>query len=123
MAIRITPRHDGFRRLGIAFPEQGLTFPDDRFTPDQLQVLKGERMLIVEEGVADQEDGHAQRAQPPQQPKAPAPTPPRSASPATRSRPAGKPGAAAKPAAKPATKAAPDKAGADGTSSDQESNA
>ncbi|MGQ7818822.1 hypothetical protein ACUTAH_24660 [Metapseudomonas furukawaii] len=119
MAIRITPRHDGFRRLGIAFPEQGLTFADDHFTPVQLLVLKGERMLIVEEGVADQEDGHAQRPQSPQQPKAHAPTSPRSASPATKSRSVGKPGAAARPAANPATKAP----GADGTSSDQESKA
>ncbi|MNG15125.1 hypothetical protein D3C84_989310 [compost metagenome] len=122
MAIRITPRHDGFRRLGIAFPEQGLTFPDDRFTPAQLQVLKGERMLIVEQVVADQEDSHAQRAQPPQQSSAPAPTAPRNRAPAAPSRTAGK-AESSKPAAKPAAKAPADQAGADGAPSDKESNA
>ena len=50
MAILITAKRDGFRRLGIAHSAQGTAYPDDRFTPAQLAVLKAEPMLVVEEG-------------------------------------------------------------------------
>jgi hypothetical protein len=47
--IRITAkRKEGFRRLGIFHPGEPTTFPCDRFTPDELAVLKAEPMLRVE---------------------------------------------------------------------------
>lgn len=50
MAILITAKRDGFRRLGIAHSAQGTAYPDDHFTPAQLAVLKAEPMLVVVEG-------------------------------------------------------------------------
>lgn len=46
--IRITARINGFRRAGVAhYGTQ--EYPDGHFTPEQLDALKAEPMLIVEE--------------------------------------------------------------------------
>jgi hypothetical protein len=55
MAIRITSKKNGFRRCGIAHPDQPTLYPDDAFTPGQLQALKAEPMLIVDTGVSGPE--------------------------------------------------------------------
>ncbi len=47
--IRIRSKKAGFRRCGIAHPEKATEYPDERFTKDQLKVLKAEPMLIIEE--------------------------------------------------------------------------
>lgn len=46
--IRITSKHDGFRRAGFAHPAAATEYADGHFTPEQLQALKDEPMLIVE---------------------------------------------------------------------------
>ncbi|WP_370621270.1 HI1506-related protein [Citrobacter cronae] len=52
MPVQITARRDGFRRLGMAHSASTVTYPDDRFTPEELRILKAEPNLIVTE-VAD----------------------------------------------------------------------
>lgn len=47
MPVQITARRDGFRRLGIAHSEKTTTWPDDRFTANELDVLKNDPNLIV----------------------------------------------------------------------------
>jgi len=51
--IRITSRKDGFRRCGVAHSREATDHPDNRFTADQLKILKEESMLVVVE-VADE---------------------------------------------------------------------
>ncbi len=46
--IRITSKQDGFRRCGIAHTKTATEHYDDAFTPDQIEVLKEEPMLVVE---------------------------------------------------------------------------
>ncbi len=46
--IRIKSKQAGFRRCGIAHAEKTVEYPDDKFTPEQLAILKAEPMLIVE---------------------------------------------------------------------------
>jgi len=50
--IQIVCRRPGFRRAGIEHPEVA-TYPDNKFTDEQLAALKAEPMLIVTE-VPDQ---------------------------------------------------------------------
>lgn len=47
--IRIVAKREGFRRAGIAHSESATFHPIDRFTPEQLDQLKAEPMLIVDE--------------------------------------------------------------------------
>jgi hypothetical protein len=47
--IRIRSKRGGFRRCGIAHPESPVDYPDDKFSKKQLEELKGEPMLFVEE--------------------------------------------------------------------------
>lgn len=47
MPVQITARRDGFRRLGIAHSEKTTTWPDSRFTANELDVLKNDPNLIV----------------------------------------------------------------------------
>ncbi len=47
--IRIRSKKEGFRRCGIAHSEKPVDYPDDKFTKKQLQELKAEPMLLVEE--------------------------------------------------------------------------
>ena len=46
--IRIKSKRAGFRRCGMAHPAEAVEYPDDKFTPEQLAILKVEPMLIVE---------------------------------------------------------------------------
>lgn len=46
--IRITAKKDGFRRAGISHAGTR-DYPDGRFTPQELAMLKAEPMLVVEE--------------------------------------------------------------------------
>lgn len=48
MPVRITAKAEGFRRCGIEHACKPVTWPDDRFTPQQLKQLRAESMLIVE---------------------------------------------------------------------------
>jgi len=46
--IRIKSKKDGFRRCGIAHPATPMEYPDDRFSKEELRILKAEPMLVVE---------------------------------------------------------------------------
>lgn len=48
MPVRITAKAEGFRRCGIEHACKPVTWPDGRFTPQQLKQLQAESMLIVE---------------------------------------------------------------------------
>ena len=48
MKIQITCLRPGFRRCGLAHPALA-EYPADRFTEDQLRMLKAEPMLVVTE--------------------------------------------------------------------------
>ncbi|EEM8928246.1 hypothetical protein GL409_25240 [Salmonella enterica] len=45
--IFITSKREGFARCGVRFSETTTSYPDDRFTPEQLADLEAEPMLIV----------------------------------------------------------------------------
>ncbi|EDJ5914223.1 hypothetical protein GFE59_13640 [Salmonella enterica] len=45
--IFITAKREGFARCGVRFSETTTSYPDDRFTPEQLADLEAEPMLIV----------------------------------------------------------------------------
>lgn len=47
--IRITAKKDGFRRCGIAHSKTAVDYPDSKFEKDQLEILKKEPMLVVQE--------------------------------------------------------------------------
>jgi len=47
--IRITSKKDGFRRCGVSHPAVETAYPDGRFTPAELAILKAEPLLLVEE--------------------------------------------------------------------------
>lgn len=47
--LRITSKSNGFRRCGIAHPDTPVVHSRDAFTPEQVEILKAEPMLIVEE--------------------------------------------------------------------------
>ncbi len=49
MAIRIKSKTNGFRRCGRAWPDQWTDVTEGSFTPDQLETLKAEPQLWVEE--------------------------------------------------------------------------
>jgi hypothetical protein len=53
--IRITSRQDGFRRCGVAHPATATEYPSGKFSKKELEILKGEPMLIVEEIADDPE--------------------------------------------------------------------
>jgi len=48
MTIRIRSLSENFRRCGMPHPAATVEYPDDRFTPDELTILKNEPMLVVE---------------------------------------------------------------------------
>jgi hypothetical protein len=52
MSIKIKSKKNNFRRCGMPHPDTWVTYPDDRFTKDELAILKKEPMLIVSETVA-----------------------------------------------------------------------
>lgn len=47
--IRIRSKREGFRRCGVAHTETPKDYADDKFTKEQIKVLKAEPMLFVEE--------------------------------------------------------------------------
>lgn len=59
--IRITSKKDGFRRAGVAHVGTKL-WPDGKFTPEQLAVLKAEPNLIVDEVAEEAPAGKAEKA-------------------------------------------------------------
>ncbi|MEW6670223.1 MAG: HI1506-related protein [Thermodesulfobacteriota bacterium] len=48
MPVIISAKKDKFRRCGIAHPEQATTYPDDRFSKKELEILQKEPMLLVQ---------------------------------------------------------------------------
>jgi hypothetical protein len=53
MPVIITAKRDGFRRCGLAHPAKPVEHPDGTFTDEQLDILKAEPMLVVQDKVAD----------------------------------------------------------------------
>lgn len=47
--ITITSKIDGFRRAGVAHPDEATEYPNDAFTKQQLAQLQAEPMLVVVE--------------------------------------------------------------------------
>lgn len=47
--IRIIAKKDGFRRAGMAHSSEPKDYPNNHFTPEQLEALKNEKMLVVQE--------------------------------------------------------------------------
>jgi len=47
--LRITSKSNGFRRCGVVHPDSPVIHAEDSFTPEQVDILKAEPMLIVEE--------------------------------------------------------------------------
>ena len=47
--IRITSKHDGFRRAGISHPAHPTDYPAEDITPEQLAALQADPMLVVQE--------------------------------------------------------------------------
>lgn len=43
----ITSKQHGFRRCGVAHPAEPTEHPDDAFTPEQIEILRNEPMLVV----------------------------------------------------------------------------
>lgn len=56
MPIVIRSRREGFRRCGIAHSVAPTTYPDNQFGASQLDALRSEPMLIVEEAVVGDEE-------------------------------------------------------------------
>jgi hypothetical protein len=48
MPICITSKKEGFRRCGVDHPSTRTEHPDGTFTADQVKILQGEPMLVVE---------------------------------------------------------------------------
>ncbi|ECS8429362.1 hypothetical protein CCT29_10450 [Salmonella enterica] len=57
--IFITSKREGFARCGVRFSETTTSYPDDRFTPEQLADLEVEPMLIVSREGAGMTAGQA----------------------------------------------------------------
>ncbi|EJA0607602.1 hypothetical protein MRQ77_004343 [Salmonella enterica] len=57
--IFITAKREGFARCGVRFSETTTSYPDDRFTPEQLADLEAEPMLIVSREGAGMTAGQA----------------------------------------------------------------
>jgi len=45
--IRIAAKQEGFRRCGIAHTVMETEYPEDRFTEEEMALLKAEPMLVV----------------------------------------------------------------------------
>jgi hypothetical protein len=48
-AVRISARTDGFRRAGVAHSAAPIDYDAGWFSPAQLEALRGEAMLIVQD--------------------------------------------------------------------------
>ncbi|MDI3547893.1 MAG: hypothetical protein PWR10_1545 [Halanaerobiales bacterium] len=51
MVIRITSKKEGFRRCGISHSTKPTLYPNNKFTKEELETLKAEPMLVVEEDI------------------------------------------------------------------------
>jgi hypothetical protein len=47
--LRIIAKKPGFRRAGLAHPDHAVDHRLDAFTPDEVEALKSETMLVVQE--------------------------------------------------------------------------
>lgn len=54
--VIIESRSEGFRRAGVAHPARPVEYPDDRFSSEELAVLRSEPMLIVTEAAQTPEE-------------------------------------------------------------------
>lgn len=54
--LKITSKKDGFRRCGVEHPATPTLHEEDAFTDEQIEILKAESMLIVEEVDGDFEE-------------------------------------------------------------------
>lgn len=43
----ITSKKDSFRRCGVAHPAESTEYPDGTFTPEEIEILHAEPMLVV----------------------------------------------------------------------------
>ncbi len=56
--LRITSKVDGFRRAGLSHPAVAADHPAESLTDEQIEALKAEPMLVVEElDVPDEGEG------------------------------------------------------------------
>ncbi len=55
--IEIISKKDGFRRCGVAHSIEPTTYPDDRFSSEELKRLQEEPMLIVREVGESSDEG------------------------------------------------------------------
>ncbi len=55
--IRIKSKKNGFRRCGVVHPATPVEYPDDRFSKEELKILKAEPMLVVEVVPDTKKDG------------------------------------------------------------------
>jgi len=69
-AVRITARSAGFRRGGIAHPTEPTLYAADFFTDDQLEAMRQERELIVEDADVAEATAASLVVEPPPEPKA-----------------------------------------------------
>lgn len=56
MPVIITAKKDGFRRCGMAHPASAVEHADGVFTKEQIEILKAEPMLVVQEVAAANAD-------------------------------------------------------------------
>jgi len=49
MPIEITAKKDKFRRCGVAHSKEATTWPDGKWSPEEIKALKAEPMLMVRE--------------------------------------------------------------------------
>ncbi|SNS05680.1 hypothetical protein SAMN04488503_2483 [Humidesulfovibrio mexicanus] len=56
MPVIITAKKDGFRRCGVAHPARPVEHADGTFSSEQLEILKAEPMLVVQELVGASAD-------------------------------------------------------------------
>jgi len=47
--IRITAKMDGFRRAGLTHPARAVEYPAEKFSAGELEALRTEPMLVVQE--------------------------------------------------------------------------
>ncbi|MGQ0622763.1 MAG: HI1506-related protein [Panacagrimonas sp.] len=60
--IRITAKVNGFRRCGVAHSAEPTDYDVVRFSREQLDILKAEQMLVVQEIEIEVPDGPAKKA-------------------------------------------------------------
>jgi hypothetical protein len=61
----ITSKQHGFRRCGVAHPAEPTEHPDGTFTPEQIEILHQEPMLVVLEAEGGKNSADPDSAKPP----------------------------------------------------------